>query len=229
LERDEDAGEATVRAYFKTPHPIHDLGTLIGECVHNLRSALDQLAWQLAIVAGNDPPPKTTEFPIFLDREKFHALGKNGKPTRASGLFKMRSLDPDSQALIENMQPYHAGDSHPLWVLHELSKTDKHRFTLATALAVQWPMMSPPKVRDLLIVGEHAKLPPYEGGDTISTFQVQRTGPNPDLKVKPNFSLSVVFDKQGPAKGEGLFKTLLQLRDAVKLIVSTFRISRFGG
>jgi hypothetical protein len=82
---------------------------------------------------------------------------------------------------------------------------------------------------DLLIVGETANLPPYEEGEVIAVFKIQRTGPNPGLKVNPDFSLSVVFDKRGPAKGEGLFKTLLQLREAVSNIVFTFRINRFGG
>ena len=41
-------------------------GVLIGEILHNLRSALDHLIWQLVILETGAPPTTTkTAFPIF--------------------------------------------------------------------------------------------------------------------------------------------------------------------
>jgi hypothetical protein len=44
--------------------PLLLLGALIGDVVHNLRSALDHLAWQPVLRAGGEPDWRT-QFPIF--------------------------------------------------------------------------------------------------------------------------------------------------------------------
>jgi hypothetical protein len=36
--------------------PVEEWGAIIGDVVHNLRSALDHLVWQLTIANGNTPP-----------------------------------------------------------------------------------------------------------------------------------------------------------------------------
>ncbi|MDQ5874636.1 MAG: hypothetical protein M3526_04550 [Actinomycetota bacterium] len=214
IEEGEDVGEATVRARFVDPLPVEDLGVLIGEFVHNLRSSLDQLAWQLSIRAGNDPPPAGTEFPVFIDCDKFVTSGRH----------KIRGLSVDDRLWIEEIQPYHYGDSHPLWVLHDLSVRDKHRYALRTALEVQWPIMEPPETKDLFVLDETypSGLPPYYEGDVIALYKVRQTGPDPKLNVKTHFTLNVLLDEGGATKGEGLFKTLLQLEEAVREIVKSF-------
>lgn len=102
-------------------------GPIIGDAVHNLRSALDHLAWQLAVPAARANTPRRIEFPIFLDdpannREVHRLLTK-----------KINCLRPESHALVYGAQPYKTGDSyHPLWLLNALWNTDKHR-TLHTS------------------------------------------------------------------------------------------------
>src|SRR5205809_8115032 len=49
--------------------PIH-LSTILGDCVHNIRSALDHLSWQLVLV-NRQRPTTNTAFPIFLSKEKY--------------------------------------------------------------------------------------------------------------------------------------------------------------
>ena len=41
----------------------------------------------------------------------------------------MRTLPEEAQAIIEGLQPYHGDDPsmHPLWVLNEYSRIDRHR------------------------------------------------------------------------------------------------------
>lgn len=50
-------------------------------------------------------------------------------PTAKSGLAKMRALPEEAQTIIEGLQPYHGEDPsmHPLWVLNEYSRIDRHR------------------------------------------------------------------------------------------------------
>lgn len=106
---------------------------VIGEIAHNLRSALDGLVCQLAIISepGRDwrfcEDPKTG-FPIFLRGPK------SRKP--ASQRFarrKLRYLRPNYVTRIEALQPYKRRNGHrlsALWLLHELNKADKHRLVV---------------------------------------------------------------------------------------------------
>jgi hypothetical protein len=87
-----------------------------------------------------DDIAETSEFPIFGDEDRggatgvgsqrFNQVSKSGVPTYGSGLFKIRGMDLAAQAIIEGLQPYHRGSSfreHPLWILHELDRINKHR------------------------------------------------------------------------------------------------------
>jgi len=110
------------------------LGLVIGDCVHNLRSALDHLVLQLAILNGTFAgAERKTAFPICLDRGAFkHAVKNNVAP-----FISRTALDA-----IEESQPYRTldpatniplGDQSVLWVLSQLDVIDKHRVILIAA------------------------------------------------------------------------------------------------
>jgi hypothetical protein len=104
-----------------TKQPPTSLALVIGDYLHNLRSGLDHLAWQLVIASGGQPSTRT-EFPIYKDS----AVYQRG----TGGVVIYPFLAPDVGTFIESLQPYHRGEDavlHPLWVLHELSNIDKHR------------------------------------------------------------------------------------------------------
>jgi hypothetical protein len=144
FEEGEHIGYFLIRAREHTEHPVNVIGAAIGDIVHNLRSALDHLAWQLAILAGNNPPPENTEYPVFKDEAQYRPKNiKLGKPPPpGSGLFKVRGLAADDHALIESLQPYKTHvinpASAPLWVLHDLANIDKHRICPVTIPVVSW-------------------------------------------------------------------------------------------
>ena len=102
-------------------------GPIIGDAVHNLRSALDHLAWELALPETREQTPRRIEFPIFLDDPAQNA------EARGRLAVKLACLRPESHALVDAAQPYNTGNPHhPLWLLQALWNTDKHR-TLHTA------------------------------------------------------------------------------------------------
>jgi hypothetical protein len=123
--------------------PPTDLGVCIGEIAHNLRSALDGLVYQLAILNKATEKALTgTQFPIFLlDR----AVECKGQPEKAGhcsnsahffcrGLRQIAALDSKHQARIERLQPYHlanGGQESALYLLHEINNADKHRLLQA--------------------------------------------------------------------------------------------------
>jgi hypothetical protein len=103
------------------------LALMVGDCLHNFRSALDNLVYELAIAyTGIDPLPerraRALEFPIFTDRAM--------KPRECRN--KIGCIHPDAQAFIKELQPYEQGgedaSEHVLSILHNLSVKDKHRF-----------------------------------------------------------------------------------------------------
>ncbi len=125
------SGKYVYRVRVSGPPPSDDWGIYIGEIAHNLRSALDHLVYQLALLQTE---PKTVaadhrlQFPIFL----LHRSSDKRKGTFDSkGKTMIKLLRPEHQALIERLQPYHAGSrprrEHPLYWLEEINNTDKHR------------------------------------------------------------------------------------------------------
>lgn len=93
------------------------LSVVLGDFLHNLRSSLDHLAWQLVLANGGTPERKTT-FPILSK--------KGSKPIGIAGGVSAKAAD-----LVERFQPYNSTDTtpreHPLWVLSTLNNIDKHR------------------------------------------------------------------------------------------------------
>ena len=100
--------------------PPLTFGPVLGDVIHNLRSALDHIAWQLALLTKSRPF-KYTAFPIITDK----------KP-KSLNEFKRLTKDvwPEAIPIIRELQPYHRGDAakfHELAILHALWIDDKHR------------------------------------------------------------------------------------------------------
>jgi hypothetical protein len=91
-------------------------GFLIGEVVHGLRSALDNIAWSLAVQQD-----EITCFPIFLKESNQFTV-------------RLKRLREDIRADVEALQPYNRTDgkkrTHPLWILQRMDIIDKHRTIL---------------------------------------------------------------------------------------------------
>jgi hypothetical protein len=97
------------------------LAMILGDCIHNLRCALDHLIYALPRAPGADPRWEDwSQFPICDDSGRF--ASKHGRD--------LCGVDPAAIRAIEDMQPYYGGnlvEGHPLWYLRELSNLDKHR------------------------------------------------------------------------------------------------------
>jgi hypothetical protein len=122
-EPDEEEGESSVMLA-----PLGDrLNTLIGEFLHNTRSALDHLAWQLVLRSGGKPSG-ATNFPILTQAPTTKRQGTDPLPNVTGGVSQ------EARAVIDEAQPYKwsvRARHHPLWVLHQLWNIDKHRHVLA--------------------------------------------------------------------------------------------------
>lgn len=128
-------------------------GILVGDFIHNLRSALDHLVWQLVIhETGNPPTAFDTQFPIFQTEAGYNT---RGEPVRLKG------VGAKAKVLIKTLQPFHTGEgtNSPLWHLHELCNFDKHRrICLTGAVTHQLHVQGVAGEITALMVGQQGKL-----------------------------------------------------------------------
>ena len=101
----------------ETPIVPIEYSIRLGEIVYNLRSALDQLIWQL-VHANYKAPSHRNEFPIFDDESRFNNVVKT----------KLAGVSQQSLAIIKEMQPFRKDDKwSALKTVHSLCNIDKHR------------------------------------------------------------------------------------------------------
>lgn len=96
-----------------------DIALSLGDFVYNLRSGLDQLAWQLCLAGGGDPG-RETMFPIYA---------KDDPTSESSFLKRVKGMTAAAITILRELQPYNGANfrRHPLWQLNELGNLDKHR------------------------------------------------------------------------------------------------------
>lgn len=123
---DPETNERIVRLFLPKAPP--ELEATISECLHNARSALDNLVFALSSKfskqAFTPERQEKSEFPIFCDRA----------PTSAELKRKIGCVDPDAQRIIKSLQPHRSPHNEWLFLLHQLNRVDKHRYGFKAAL-----------------------------------------------------------------------------------------------
>lgn len=88
--------------------PGAEWGLVIGDCVQNLRAALDHSAWSLSPVNVRQASPRKPQFALFDNEDVY----------RKRGEWRIADIDPHAKAIIEGFQPYNQpnpkADSLPL-------------------------------------------------------------------------------------------------------------------
>ncbi len=162
-----------------TPPP-HRFGLIAADAIHNMRSALDHAAWQLALLR-TDKPNRSTAFPIFTQRDD-------------KALCRMVcSMPAQCQFALESIQPYHGEYPrlHLLAILHRLWNMDKHRAIPVTSHAFNMRVYSGPG-------GSHERL---DNGDVIIRVPIAE---NPVINLEPHFRPSISFGGDSPDDALGL-------------------------
>src|ERR1700689_389184 len=130
MERDPDFGN-TFLVWRNLPIYSFESLAIAGDAVHNIRSALDQLAYHLAIAGTDGTPCRTVCFPIAKDRDTYEA--EKGR--------KVKGIRPEAIEVIDRLKPYKGGHDL-LWRIHELDNIDKHRYVFTVGksalFSAQW-------------------------------------------------------------------------------------------
>ncbi len=177
------------------PPPAH-LSHIIGDCIHNLRAALDNLALELAVVFEGGAVPSKIEtdsgFPIFRY--------KNPKELDR----RLRGIDPRAKTIIEGLQPYERGDRYRgdyLWQLHWLDIEDKHRLPHVALFAQRGSGLFIPDN----LTADDIKFfwNPIENRAPIARYPAfDKTGVEVDVQITP--MLSVAFGQRVPQEFRGM-------------------------
>lgn len=150
-------------------------GVLAGDGIHNLRSALDHLAWQLALTRVAKPFDYT-EFPI---------VSKDTAKDRAHFKLVTQSMPDRACVRIKALQPYRRGAAFkddPLWQLNKLWNIDKHRVIPVQGITLN---IKAPKAAN-------ARLETFDGYGVMTmplSFK-------PQMQLSPRPTAAVVFGSE---------------------------------
>ncbi len=184
--------------------PPETWSPLIGDILHNLHSALDHLAWQLAIRKNYGyelARESRATFPIFKNKSRFWRKRPDGRWTGLSGATSLLRFPADSRKLVLAVQPYRDGNRaphHPLWALHQLSNEDKHKTLHVVRSATVDSALQVDELEDVRI----ERFTPIQGrvrGKTeIGRMKLVETGTNPKANLKPTFAIAEAFGNGTP-------------------------------
>jgi hypothetical protein len=205
-----DRRELAVSVTVREPCP--DMwGVLIGEILHNFRSSLDHLVWELVILETGKPPQPTkagttpkTGFPVFQYFQGYKS--DRGEP------LLLRGVGSSAKALIESLQPFSTGEgvNSPLWHMKELNDFDKHRTLHLTGASlhggdVVFPDLAPGVS---ILEREVRQAGPVEDGTVLFRARLSGTKdpfqPGAEVEVESPLLFGVAFDQTSPAVGGAL-------------------------
>jgi hypothetical protein len=181
------------------PHRLH-WSILVGELVHNMRSALDHLTARLMEKQGGNLT-KQTAFPIHEHESEFVAKvlkpAQRGKRGPLTGFV----VGGPEWAFIEDLQPYKPGQggrNSALYTINDLWNRDKHRMLNPIFLDppvnngldfIGWnPLARLTKGEPLWYQGE-----PLQDGTELAHVVFNPTGPDPQVHVKDRIPLRISF------------------------------------
>jgi hypothetical protein len=200
------------------------LPLMIGDCLHNLRSALDHLVYRLALKHGaSTKSADKTFFPIYLTKDKFDA--------RVEKLIKP-FISSIALAEIEKCQPYSAYDvpeEADVWILSQLDIFDKHRLLVVagqTFAATEFALALPTGEELRQVIPKPIWKPVEEGAEIIRFRFVEPPG---RVRVQIKMVTTIQFINTGlSSDGIVVQDALRQCVGIVAAIASDFGKRFFG-
>lgn len=109
-----------VELRVSSPPPIDEWGTMFGDAIHNLRSALDAWMWEKANELSSVPiNPHDVQFPVSKDGDAWRKWRRRMKPYIDEPLIEGLRVSQPHLVTVEGQ--------NALLGLHNLDNIDKHR------------------------------------------------------------------------------------------------------
>jgi hypothetical protein len=165
--------------------PPRDFAPMIGDAVHNLRSALDHLVYEMAPEAVQRDEQARTQFPIATAEAAYRRDSKK----------MLEEITGDERTLIERLQPWYASPEspgeNPLAILRELSNGDKHRLLVPVIAELDLSrVMIGSSGADIDIT--YVELGAVQHDDRIVAFTARPTGVE-EMAVEPHANLQIAL------------------------------------
>lgn len=185
-------------------------GILSGEIIHHLRACLDNITWELSSAEKRTTDPSGIEFPIYIS-----------KPTDKSEIHryerKVEGISSRGRNIIEQLQPYHRDpkflltgpNCDPLWIIHDMDTTDKHRELILTTATFRVPAEGMPSIW-LMLYREH-DFPEEDIAGLGRAFY-----PNSEITTQ------ISFRKFGGRKAQPVIPALYKLTHYVQRVLLVF-------
>lgn len=139
-EFDPNTGEKVVNLKILEEPKNPEWGLILGDMVHNLRSALDHLVWQLVILNGKKPS-RQNQFPIIGAKKEYWEIPKDRSESVRDRM--LAGVAEEHRAFIDVVQPFNGrrdpGTRTALSILSSISNADKHRVIHAGFVLTEEP------------------------------------------------------------------------------------------
>jgi hypothetical protein len=162
------------------------LSVLIGECVHNMRSAVDNLVCGLALTLKPTCKCHGLAFPLLKDQAEWSEKADKS----------LKGVPPAAMEVIRNLQPWiDTTAPNPLVILNKLSNLDKHRacnFTLAYSRNVNLLI----HCNDGSVVTYSPDQPLYLGDVHTVTLPIDKALVQPSARVQSSGTFVITFREE---------------------------------
>jgi hypothetical protein len=224
-----EQGGITVRIEHVIEIP-QEWGLIVGDAVHNLRGALDHVAWQLAakkygFETTDSEIIKRIQFPIIINESDW-PTAFNRKHMETADFENLKEFQPFNISPIDRAR----GRTHVLELFagfNGISNVDKHRKIELTKV---WPMDS--TFVNLLgytdcipFEDEHGPIQEFrlrgnttpKAGDIVWVAPVTATGPNPDMEFQSSITGYIAVREK-----RNVIEALDEMADLVGRVIRKF-------
>jgi len=187
----------------KITEPLPEaIGNVLGDLVSNLRHALDNAAYAVAVASGKTAP-KFTAFPFA---GSVHQM--------ANALGRSKDLPKEIQSLFCGFQPYLVGDDL-LWVLNEICNSDKHKIVTPLGAGIL-PFVR----RDVRATDGFLSVPNNHVWDRAKNeMEVLTIGPGTEFQYNFQFHIFVAFQNVKLIDGKPILPILDNLFGKIERIL----------
>ena len=209
------------------PPPL-SIGATVGDVLHNLRSALDNITWHLVLTYTPTPvKPRLVQFPITYSSKGFEEevpIRLPGVPTWAVDVF--RQLQPwfwpeEARRLLgDDATGEEDVEASPLAQLNRLSNDDKHRAIHALAVYAGLNWIGAPEDGAVSIL--RGDPPPWRPGDVVVRWQL--ADGIPVERYSPNGEVAIALDPEDADTDRSVVDRLESLQSDVRFALG--RIER---
>ncbi len=197
--------------YLSRIHEMPPIFSVVaGDVLHNLRSALDHLAYQLVLVGSPGITPKReVSFPIYSDATEYET--DRGR--------KVEGMSEAAIDAIDAVKPYKGGNDY-LWRLSQLNNIDKHRLLVTVFAELRAQSVYANGTGRLFVVYPKSLPCALKVGDILHVTE----GPDSELDKDTKFLVDLTIDEPRIMQCESLIDTLQHMADLVDRIVSGFKL-----